>query len=105
MFLNAIAAGHFVSAVEMAPNFAGTLLGISNTLAGGGMNALAPIVCGAFTNNNHTWAAWRTVFWITASVYLAGNMVYVATVRVIPQYWNNPQDNTDKDVQKKIIEL
>ena len=88
MGLNAIAAGHFVSAVDLAPNFAGTLLGITNTVSGGGMGTLAPLVVGAITSNNHTWAAWQIVFWLAAVVYVVGNCVYVATIRVQPQYWN-----------------
>lgn len=88
MGLNAVAAGHFVSAVDLAPNFAGTLLGISNTFSGGGMGTLAPLVVGAITSNNNTWAAWQSVFWLAAGVYVVCNCVYVATIRVQPQYWN-----------------
>ena len=89
MFLNAIAAGHFSSAVDLAPNFAGTLLGITNTFSGGGMSALSRMFCGVITSNNHTWEAWRTVFWVTGVVYVLGNLVYVMTIRAKPQYWND----------------
>lgn len=88
MFFNAIAAGHFVSQVDLSPNFAGTLLGISNTISGGGMNALAPLVCGYFTTKNHNWESWQTVFWITAGVYFVTNLFYVLTIRAKPQHWN-----------------
>jgi len=99
MGLNAIAAGHFVSAVDLAPNFAGTLLGISNTFSGGGMGSLTPIVVGAITNNNHTWAAWQSVFWLTAALYVLGNCVYVATIKVEPQHWNEVR-STKNDIEK-----
>ena len=99
MFLNAIAAGHFSSAVDLAPNFAGTLLGITNTFSGGGMSTLSRLVCGAITTNNHTWAAWRTVFWIASTVYIVGNLVYVLTIRAKPQYWNEVKEDS-KEVDK-----
>ena len=99
MGLNAIAAGHFVSAVDLAPNFAGTLLGISNTFSGGGMGSLTPIVVWAITNNNHTWAAWQSVFWLTAALYVLGNCVYVATIKVEPQHWNEVR-STKNDIEK-----
>jgi len=95
MGLNAIAAGHFVSAVDLAPNFAGTLLGVTNTFSGGGMGSITPLVVGAIINNNHTWAAWQAVFWVTAGVYVVGNCVYVATIQAEPQYWNEVKNKED----------
>ena len=100
MFLNAIAAGHFASAVDLSPNFAGTLLGITNTFSGGGMSALARLVCGTITTNNNTWAAWQTVFWITGVVYVVCNLAYVFTIRAHPQYWNEVK-NEEKKVEEQ----
>lgn len=104
MGLNAIAAGHFVSAVDLAPNFAGTLLGISNTFSGGGMGSLAPIVVGAMTSNNHTWAAWQSVFWLAGAIYTVGAIVYAVTVRVEPQPWNEVKSSKD-DVEQEHLEV
>ena len=33
------------SHVDLAPNFSGTLFGISNTVSGGGMGSIAPLIC------------------------------------------------------------
>lgn len=101
MFFNCIGAGHFVSMVDLAPNYAGTLLGISNTAAGGGMSALAPLVAGYFTTKNHTWEAWQTVFWITAAVYIFANFIYVLTIRAKPQPWNEPKTKDEENQKEK----
>ena len=88
MFFNCIAAGHFVSLVDLAPNYAGTLLGVSNTFSGGCMSAIAPLVAGAITTNNHTWEAWQSLFWLIGFVFILGNVVYVITIKASPQPWN-----------------
>ena len=38
----------FSSHVDLAPNFSGTLFGISNTVSGGGMGSIAPLVLSLF---------------------------------------------------------
>ena len=102
MFFNGcIAAGHFSSAFDLAPNFAGTLLGITNTASGGVMSTIARLVCGAITSNNNTWEAWRTIFWIASVIYVVGNLVYVATIRAEPQYWNDLKTEKEKEVEKQ----
>jgi MFS family permease len=82
-------------------NFAGTLLGITNTASGGGMSTIARLVCGAITSNNNTWEAWRTIFWIASVIYVVGNLVYVATIRAKPQYWNDLKTEEEKEVEKQ----
>jgi hypothetical protein len=50
----------------MAPNFAGTLLGITNGF-GNTMGFLAPAITGYIINANQDLAHWRTVFFIGKS--------------------------------------
>jgi len=101
MFLNAIGAGHFSSAVDLSPNFAGTILGITNT-TGSGMSALATFFWGALTTNNNTWVAWQTVFWVTGVVYIVGNTLYVALIQAEPQHWNEvKKDKTELENEEK----
>jgi hypothetical protein len=49
--------------IDMAPNFAGTLLGITNGF-GNTMGFLAPAITGYIINANQDLAHWRTVFFI-----------------------------------------
>jgi hypothetical protein len=52
--------------IDMAPNFAGTLLGITNGF-GNTMGFLAPAITGYIINANQDLAHWRTVFFIGKS--------------------------------------
>ena len=48
-FNGAIASGSFCSYIDLSPNFSGTLFGIGNTISGGGVGFLVPLVTGAIT--------------------------------------------------------
>ncbi len=90
-FLNgAISCGHMSSHIDLAPNFAGTLFGISNTLAGGVTGLVAPLVVGAITQDNMAFSAWRTVYFVAAAIYLLGTSVYFVLIKVEVQTWNYP---------------
>ena len=66
MFLNgALSSGHFSSPTDLAPNLAGTIFGMSNTLSGGLTAYLTAVTVGAITQDNYTFQ-----------------------VRVEPSYWS-----------------
>lgn len=73
--------------MDVAPNFSGTLFGMSNTVSGGVMGLVVPTVVGAITNDNMTASAWCTVFLGVAFCYFIGNVVYLVFVRTEPQSW------------------
>jgi hypothetical protein len=58
--------GFMSTHIDMAPNFAGTLLGITNGF-GNTMGFLAPAITGYIINANQDLAHWRTVFFIGKS--------------------------------------
>jgi len=103
MFFNgAISSGHFASGVDLAPNYAGTIFGFTNTVSGGGMGMLMNLAGGAITQGKvHTWAPWRTMFWTAAAFYVVGNCVYVALIQGKAQTWNEKQGK-DEEVEKSI---
>ncbi|XP_045127114.1 sialin-like [Portunus trituberculatus] len=82
--------GFLCSHQELAPNFAGTLLGITNTV-GSLAGVLAPVITGSITEGNQTLSAWRTVFLITVGVYFLTCTVYVAFITNQVQPWNEPK--------------
>ena len=46
------------------------------------MGTLAPMVAGAITSDNHSWGAWRTVFWVAGVLYTLGCLPYLLFIEV-----------------------
>ncbi|KAM4538955.1 sialin [Odontesthes bonariensis] len=66
--------GVFINQIDIAPRYAGFLLGITNTFATI-PGVVAPIVTGYFTED-HTMAGWRKVFWVAAGINLGGAIFF-----------------------------
>ena len=104
MFFNgAFSAGNFSSHLDLAPNFAGTLMGISNTFAGGVTGFVVPTVIGAIRelDDLEIFSRWKIIFTLGAAIYFFGNACYVLMISGEVQPWNKPQrrqDETIKDV-------
>ncbi|XP_068237202.1 sialin-like [Palaemon carinicauda] len=78
----------FVNHTDISPNFAGTLLGITNTM--GSLTAfICPIVNGIIINGQQTIGAWQKVFWICVPIYILGIVFYVSLVSGDVQPWND----------------
>jgi len=92
-FNGALSAGHMASHVDLAPNFSGTLFGISNTVSGGGMGSIAPLVITGILGNEKTLESWQTVFWLTGAIYCTGAALYFILVQAEPQKWNFVEEN------------
>lgn len=70
----ASAAGVFMNQIDIAPRYAGMLLGITNTF-GTIPGVLAPIAVGHLTKD-HTLLGWRSVFCVSAAVSAVGALVF-----------------------------
>ncbi|CAG2114630.1 unnamed protein product [Medioppia subpectinata] len=89
-----IFAGFMSTHVDMAPEYAGTLMGITNSL-GNLPGFLAPIVANAFTKYNQTLQGWSYVFYLTSAVYIGTGLVYLFFASAQNQQW--VQNTTDSD--------
>lgn len=65
-----------VNHLDLAPPYAGTLLGITNTL-GTIPGFVGTEVVSAFTSGNQTMEAWRNVFYITAGINVFGTVFFL----------------------------
>ncbi|KAM7292703.1 hypothetical protein ISCGN_025841 [Ixodes scapularis] len=74
--------------VDMAPAFAGTLFGITNCI-GNTTGIIAPQVVGFLTETHNNVDNWRLVFYITATVYTLGAVLFIAFGSAEPQEWAN----------------
>ncbi|XP_030556489.1 putative inorganic phosphate cotransporter [Drosophila novamexicana] len=86
--------GFQVNHIDLSPNFAGTLMGISNGLASI-MSLSAPLLVGVIVTNKHDVEQWRLVFFVAAAIYLVGNGLFVLFGRADVQPWNDPPAKVD----------
>ncbi|XP_066952133.1 putative inorganic phosphate cotransporter [Macrobrachium rosenbergii] len=97
--------GFMVNHVDIAPNFAGTLFGITNaaaTIPGW----LAPMTVGALTNNQQTFEQWNKVFYISAAWFITDAIVFLLFASGTEQPWNTvsgipAEDKTDGTRSKR----
>ena len=93
MFFNgAISSGHFSTPVDLTPNYAGTLFGISNTISGGSLGFAIPVIVGAILNDNLTFDAWSTIYITASACYVIANVFYFFMISGSIQPWNYYQE-------------
>ncbi|XP_059142430.1 sialin-like [Physella acuta] len=93
-------AGYMVNHGDIAPQFAGTLFGITNvaaTIPG----ILAPYIVGAITTNK-TREEWQIAFFIAAAIYVFGGIFYVVFAKTTLEKWakSPPTKEQDADLQE-----
>merc|ERR1719400_1079098 len=86
-FQGALYTGFFVNPLDIASNYAGTILGITNGF-GNIPGWLAPLTAGAFTQNSKTLASWRNVWYVAIAIYLFDAIFFVVFGSGDEQYWN-----------------
>ncbi|XP_046544368.1 sialin-like [Haliotis rubra] len=80
-------AGYSVNHLDIAPHFAGILMGITNSF-GTTTGFIGPSIVGALTNNNATASQWRIVFFITAALFLIGGVLFAIFAQGEEQLWS-----------------
>uniref|UniRef100_A0A0P4WJ10 Sialin n=1 Tax=Scylla olivacea TaxID=85551 RepID=A0A0P4WJ10_SCYOL len=90
----AIYSGYMCSHQDLSPNLAGTLMGITNTVAAI-PGFVTPVVTGTLTEEQ-TLSSWRAVFLISAGVYLVTNIGYLLFVPVTVQPWNDQSPSPEE---------
>ncbi|XP_043644208.1 putative inorganic phosphate cotransporter isoform X1 [Drosophila teissieri] len=81
--------GYNMNHIDLSPNFAGILMGITNGVANI-MSIIAPLIVGFIVTDEHDPEQWRIVFFIAAAFYLVGNTLYVIFGKANVQPWNDP---------------
>ncbi|XP_052840830.1 putative inorganic phosphate cotransporter [Drosophila gunungcola] len=84
------AIGSSLNHVDLSPNFAGLLFGISNTLMSAA-GVISPIIIGLTVTNESDRTQWRTVFLGISVILFLGNLFYVIFGRMTVQPWNDAQ--------------
>jgi len=99
-FMGCYYCGMKVNALDLSPNFAGTLMAIINGI-GASSGIVTPYLTGALTED-HTLLQWRAVFWITFGVFAVTNLVYLVFGTGNEQPWNDPDYNLKKKIHKSV---
>lgn len=91
--------GFQVNHIDLAPNHAGTMMGITNCAANI-MSIIAPLIVGLVLNDATDPVQWRTVFYIAAGIYFFGNLIFIIFGQAEIQPWNEPRpDKKDDDTE------
>ncbi|CAF0896386.1 unnamed protein product [Rotaria sordida] len=93
-FLGFQTCGALISQLDVASNYAGTLVGITNSLATI-PGFVGPYVVGAITKDNQTVKAWRLIFNISAGIGAFGSLVYCIFFNGEEQSWNRIEHEND----------
>lgn len=84
-----------VNALDLSPNFSGTLMALVGTI-GCMSGVIAPYIVGIMVPNS-TMEEWRDVFWLSAAILIATNLVFLQFGSGDVQPWNEQAQyqNTD----------
>ncbi|KAK0050422.1 sialin [Biomphalaria pfeifferi] len=98
-------AGYMVNHGDIAPQFAGTLFGITNvaaTIPG----IFAPYIVGAVTKNK-TREEWQIAFFIAAAIYVFGGLFYALFAKTSLESWAKPPTpkQADGSESQNMIEM
>ncbi|KAL4707820.1 hypothetical protein ACJJTC_001766 [Scirpophaga incertulas] len=93
-FGGAVYAGNQMNHIDLSPQFAGTMYGITNA-ASNICGFMAPYVIGhIITTDQQTLGQWREVFYLGAAIDLGANLFYLFFASTEEEDWSRP-DNDD----------
>ncbi|XP_061397385.1 putative inorganic phosphate cotransporter [Musca vetustissima] len=79
--------GYLVNHMDLSPNYAGLMMGVTN-MASNLLSICTPLVVGAIVVDEESPDEWRIVFFITAGVYLICNGLFLVFGKATVQPWN-----------------
>ncbi|KAG0730214.1 putative inorganic phosphate cotransporter [Chionoecetes opilio] len=89
MLSGSATSGYLCSHQDLAPNLAGTLMGLTNTV--GALAGIAsPAITGYIVGEIKTEWAWRIVFLISVGLFLVTCTFYLLLIAASVQPWNDP---------------
>ncbi|XP_043470642.1 putative inorganic phosphate cotransporter [Leptopilina heterotoma] len=88
--------GHHVNHMDLSPNFAGSLMGCTNAVANV-CSILAPLIAGLIVQEKENVSQWRSVFSLTAGIYILGAVAFLLFGSTKVQKWNDPSGTSRKD--------
>ncbi|KAK9752658.1 hypothetical protein QE152_g4023 [Popillia japonica] len=88
--IGAMYSGHMTNHIDIANNYAGTLMGLTNTI-GTIPGIVGPVFVGAMTNVDPSMASWRIVFYVTIIIIVIEIIAFTIFGTGEEQSWNKQQ--------------
>ncbi|XP_071644120.1 putative inorganic phosphate cotransporter isoform X1 [Temnothorax longispinosus] len=92
--------GFLINHIDLSPNFAGTMVSITNTFATV-ISIIAPLICAIIVTDESNVYQWNIVFYVSAALFFLGNLVFVIFGKGEIQWWNDPKAQQPKRKEKK----
>ncbi|XP_028161269.1 sialin [Ostrinia nubilalis] len=92
--------GFLSNHIDIAPNFAGTLMALTNTVATI-PGIVVPLFVGVLTHGNQTISAWRIIFFVTIGLYAIEIVVYTLFGSGEEQPWNKVEEKKEVEQEAK----
>ncbi|TDG46593.1 hypothetical protein AWZ03_007031 [Drosophila navojoa] len=96
--MGAMFSGFLSNHIDIAPNFAGTLVALTNTAATL-PGIVVPLFVGFVTHGNQNIGAWRIIFGVTIVLFVLEFLAFVIFGSGAEQSWNRSDDQKDADVK------
>ncbi|XP_026315251.1 putative inorganic phosphate cotransporter isoform X2 [Hyposmocoma kahamanoa] len=85
-------AGYMLVHIDMAPNFAGQMMGITNSVANF-LAIFAPLAAGQLLIDETSQSDWRKVFYMSVGIYFFTNLLFIIFGDCRRQSWNEGTDH------------
>ncbi|XP_071452001.1 putative inorganic phosphate cotransporter isoform X2 [Hetaerina americana] len=96
MCIGAMFSGYLANHIDIAPNFAGTLMAMTNTIATI-PGFVVPVFVGQLTHGNQTVEQWQIIFCTTAVLFGLEAIIYTIFGSAQEQPWNKIHENSDSE--------
>ncbi|KAK2581048.1 hypothetical protein KPH14_006091 [Odynerus spinipes] len=96
--------GHNVNHMDLSPNFAGALMGFTNTAANI-CSISAPLISSIIVPDPSNILQWRSIFFLSAGIYIIGNLIFILFGKGKVQKWNDPVRKQKQSVIYQIPEV
>ncbi|XP_017753621.1 PREDICTED: putative inorganic phosphate cotransporter [Eufriesea mexicana] len=94
--------GFQINHIDLSPNFAGRMMSITNCIASV-IAIIAPIICSVIVSQQgNPKQLWNIVFFLSAAIYILGNLVFIIFGSTDIQPWNNPKAQIEKENEKEL---
>ncbi|XP_012255380.2 putative inorganic phosphate cotransporter isoform X2 [Athalia rosae] len=92
--------GYQINHIDLSPNFAGTLMSITNCISNI-MSIVAPLIAGVILTDVSDVNKWQIVFIVAAVVYFTCNLVFIIFGTGEQQPWNEPEVTSDSEAREE----